>query len=176
MPTEFGKKLKELREAKNLTQPSLAASLGVTTRQVQRYELFTIPRPEKIKVLNRIFKFDFFTLMDDFKSHASIDDPLPLGDLNVTLRDYFEEIKQQKEFLQELLLNKVEEIDSNLKKTLGGVLQSSLHSESAREVVLESLTRLEKKPKGFLKEEADNTVIRIMKERKKQGSYVGKDT
>lgn len=69
MAEEFGKKLKELREAKRFTQQQIATSLGITTRQVQRYEEGSIPRPEKIRGLNKIFKFDFFSLLGDTKSH-----------------------------------------------------------------------------------------------------------
>lgn len=172
MATEFGKKLKELREAKKFTQGQIATSLGVTTRQVQRYEENTLPRPDKIKALNKIFKFDFFTMMDDSKGHIDdhIEKPLPLGDLNITLKDYLNEVRQQKEFLQQLLIDKVGKLDSNLSTALGGVIQLSLHVESAREVVLKSLARLEKKPQDALKTEADKIVLQLMKEHGKQRS------
>lgn len=175
MATEFGKKLKELREAKPYTQKQIATSLGVTPRQIQRYEEGAIPRPNKVKALNKIFKFDFFTVMDDTKGRngngaQTSNDPLPSGDMKITLKDYLDEIKQQKEFLQELLLNKVGTIDANLKQALGGVVQLSLHVESAREVVLEALARLEKKPKGSLIAEADNIVKLLMKEHEKRGN------
>lgn len=62
------------------------------------------------------------------------------------------------------------EVSINLNTALGGVEQLSLHVESARVVVLESLSRLEKKPKGTLKAEADNIVDRLMKDKKKQSS------
>lgn len=176
MATEFGKKLKELREAKRFTQGQIATSLGVTTRQVQRYEENTLPRPDKIKALNKIFKFDFFTMMDDTKSHNAtegdkLDQQLPLGDLNITLKDYLNEVRQQKEFLQQLLMDKIGKLDANLSTALGGVIQLSLHVESAREVVLKSLARLEKKPQSSLTDEADKIVIQLMKEHKKQGSF-----
>lgn len=178
MATEFGKKLKELREAKNFTQGQIATSLGVTTRQVQRYEENTLPRPDKIKVLNKIFKFDFFTMMDDSKSHTatnpeSLDQQLPLGDLNITLKDYLNEVRQQKEFLQQLLIDKVGKMDANLSTALGGVIQLSLHVESAREVMLKSLARLEKKPEASLTDEAGKIVTQLMKEHKKQHSSSG---
>lgn len=175
MATEFGKKLKELREAKKFTQGQIATSLGVTTRQVQRYEENTLPRPDKIKALNKIFKFDFFTLLDDSKGHivadVGLDQQLSLGDLNITLKDYLNEVRQQKEFLQQLLIDKIGKIDSNLSTALGGVIQLSLHVESAREVALKSLARLEKKPQEALTDEADKIVIQLMKEHKKQGSF-----
>lgn len=104
------------------------------------------------------------------KPPIASEDYLPAGDVKVSLKDYLEGLKQDKAFLQDLLLNKVEGIDSNLKKTLGGVVQLSLHGESAREVALESLARLEKKPKGALTGEADKIVKRLMKEQKKRDS------
>lgn len=81
MPTEFGKKLKELRESKKMTQADLATSLGIATRQVQRYEENTYPRPDKIKQLNRIFKYDFFTLMDDVSSRETKEADTPGKDV-----------------------------------------------------------------------------------------------
>ncbi len=61
----FNEKLKVYREKKNKTQQEVANLLGVTVKQIQRYENNIIPRPDKIKVLNRYFNHDFF---DDIKS------------------------------------------------------------------------------------------------------------
>lgn len=70
--------------------------------------------------------------------------------------------------------DKVKTIDINLKSVLGEVDQLSLHVESAREVVLESLARLEKKPEHNLRDEADSRLRQIMKERSKQNRSSGR--
>lgn len=38
MMTTFSKILKDLRSKANISQPTLAKEIGVTTRQIQRYE------------------------------------------------------------------------------------------------------------------------------------------
>lgn len=73
MSTEFGKKLKELREANRYTQQQIATSLGVTVRQVQRYEEGAVPRPVNMKKLNKIFRYDFYAMLDDIERH--VDEP-----------------------------------------------------------------------------------------------------
>lgn len=74
MKQKFAEKLKELREANRYTQSQIATSLGVTTRQVQRYEENVIPRPDKIRSLNKIFNYDFFPLLNDVESRDDNDD------------------------------------------------------------------------------------------------------
>lgn len=85
----------------------------------------------------------------------TVHDPLPLGDTKVTLKDYLEEIKQQKEFLQDLLIHRVGEVDFNLKTVVGKAEGLQFDLISGREIVLKALARLEKKPPLTLLNEAD---------------------
>lgn len=89
---------------------------------------------------------------------------LPVGSLTITLEDYVKEIKDHNKFLQTLLLENISKIDANLSLVGGIVSKISYHVESAREVALKSLARIEKKPEGQLFQEAGNVVRRIMKE------------
>lgn len=63
--TVFASKLKELRELAGMTQTEVASALDVTIRQVQRYEKDVYPKPDKIRVLNSLFNYDFFSLMNE---------------------------------------------------------------------------------------------------------------
>ncbi|MBQ8460660.1 helix-turn-helix transcriptional regulator [bacterium] len=72
--TEFGKRFKELREAKKLTQEQLAEYLGVEARQISRIEtgkcFTTLDNLEKIARLYNIeikdlFKFEHFKDKND---------------------------------------------------------------------------------------------------------------
>lgn len=64
-PTVFAAKLKALREAAGMTQTEVASALDVTMRQVQRYEKDVYPKPDKIRILNTLFDYDFFSLMNE---------------------------------------------------------------------------------------------------------------
>jgi len=69
-PTVFAAKLKALREAAGMTQTEVASALDVTMRQVQRYEKDVYPKPDKIRILNSLFEYDFFSLMNE--EYASV--------------------------------------------------------------------------------------------------------
>jgi transcriptional regulator with XRE-family HTH domain len=177
MAGELGKKLKELREARNLTQSELAEKIGVKMRQVQRYEGGAVPRPEKMKALNRVFGFDFYSVMDgdlkgrkDYPPSDELNRVLPMGDLKITLGDYLRKVEdnvrkveEHNAFLQKLISDKTEAIDQNLKKTLAYAARISLRVDAASEVALESLARLEKKPEGSLTSEVGKEVANLMK-------------
>lgn len=64
----LGGKLKELREKADKTQSEVAEMLDVTLRQYQRYESGVIPKPEKMSILKKEFKYDFFSHIDDENS------------------------------------------------------------------------------------------------------------
>lgn len=61
---------------------------------------------------------------------------------------------------KEQVVDKVKEVDINLKRALQGVSKLVLHVESARVVVLDSLSRLEKRP-GSLRKEADKIMDQL---------------
>lgn len=61
---------------------------------------------------------------------------------------------------KEQVVDKVKEVDTNLKRALQGVSKLVLHVESARVVVLDSLSRLEKRP-GSLRKEADKIMDQL---------------
>lgn len=72
------------------------------------------------------------------------------------------------------IADKVKKIDANLSTALGGVQQISLHVESAREVMLDSMSRTLEKGKRNLRVEADKKLVLIAEERRKQGNAAGK--
>ena len=59
---EFGKRLKELRKRKNMTQQNMAEVMGLTMRNYQRYEYGMINVPAT--TLN--FFADFFGVTTDY--------------------------------------------------------------------------------------------------------------
>lgn len=76
MLKDFGRKLKELRESKDMTQRELGQILDVQERQVQRYESGKVlPDHNKMQTLKDVFKFDFYSLLCD-PSYAATPSPI----------------------------------------------------------------------------------------------------
>lgn len=168
----LGDKLKLYRKKRDLDQPQMATIVGVSYRTYQEIERTGIIKKSKdIEAIKKILSEKEQIITSE--NTQKLEDVLPVGDLRVTLQDYLNEVRQQKEFLQQLLMDKIGKLDANLSTALGGVIQLSLHVESAREVVLKSLARLEKKPQSSLTDEADKIVIQLMKEHEKQHSSSG---
>lgn len=105
----LGDKLKLYRKAKDLDQLQMAELIGISERTYRGVEKTGIVT--KAKDLASIRKI---LAESTDKQQDNLDTILPMGDLKITLRDYFEEIRQQKAFLQELILNKILDIDANL--------------------------------------------------------------
>lgn len=57
----FGERVKELRNARGMTQRQMAAALGITERSYQRYEVLESPSNE-----NLIKMADFFDVSTDY--------------------------------------------------------------------------------------------------------------
>lgn len=65
----FGKKVKELREARGESQSALAEALKIGLKQVQRYEKGELPPThENLEVLCEHYQYDFISLLYDMPS------------------------------------------------------------------------------------------------------------
>ncbi|MDI3319961.1 LexA family transcriptional regulator [Pinibacter soli] len=64
MNLDFGKKLKELREAAGESQAALAEVLGMNMRQIQRYEGGSIPKTDVLTLLSKHYNYDFFSFFN----------------------------------------------------------------------------------------------------------------
>ena len=78
---DFGKRFKELREAKHLTQEQLAEHLGVEARQISRIEtgkcFTTLDNLKKLSLLYNIelkdlFKFEHFKSKDELVNSITL--------------------------------------------------------------------------------------------------------
>lgn len=102
MSSRFAKKLKELRVENGETQSELGKVLGVTLKQIQRYENNLVPKPEKIKVLNKHYKFDFFTVLND-------EQVIKLEkDLQTVIGEYEERLLRTEAYIEVLQLTIIE--------------------------------------------------------------------
>lgn len=160
---ELKDQIKAKRKLERLSAEDLGIKLGLKRANIYKWERGAMPSdPEEYKILTN--------WLNNVESGRKV----PGEDI---YRDkYIAGLEKDKELFAEVikanltaLLKITEKTDANLSKALGGVHQLSLHVESAREVVLESLTRLEKKKPGDLRSEADNIVKRLMKEQSKLG-------
>lgn len=66
--------IKERRLALGLTQSELADKLGITLRQVQRYENGMLPPHDKLQLLNSILNYDLHSEIYDENSHTEPDE------------------------------------------------------------------------------------------------------
>lgn len=96
---------------------------------------------------------------------VSVKDQLPIGGTIITLEDYLNEVKQQKNFLQQLLMKNADEVGINLKEVNASLSEVRETVEAtwakmsaAIDVSLKSLSRLEKKPEGSLIDEKDSVL------------------
>jgi hypothetical protein len=72
--------------------------------------------------------------------------------------------------LSESVVDKVENVDINLNDALARIDSLKMDVYSGRQVILQSLARLEKKPVNALLSEADNITISILSQQKKKQS------
>jgi transcriptional regulator with XRE-family HTH domain len=93
----FGKRLKQLREEKKMTQEELGKALGITRNAISGYENGTRePDIEKLIVLSDIFEctLDYLTSKSDSKEtmHYVAIDKSKLKDINVDDLDLIKEL------------------------------------------------------------------------------------
>jgi transcriptional regulator with XRE-family HTH domain len=120
----FHEKLKELREKKGKTQGDVAGVLDVSVKQIQRYEKNIIPKPDKIKVLNRYFNHDFFMYIKETIPAGEYlvdqDTPVDYRDKYITemeenkyLRKTYLELQQKCSYLEHQVEVNLERIEKN---------------------------------------------------------------
>lgn len=77
----FGKKLKELRDRKGMTQTELGKKLKIKEKQIQRYERGELlPDYKKMITLKQLFEYDFYSLLSDQQGS-------PLAEINTNLKE-----------------------------------------------------------------------------------------
>jgi hypothetical protein len=155
----------ELRDSgEPATVGHIAAKLGYSREHLQTLiGKSGVVTEAHLRLLNSYFP----EKKENITERASVTTEKDLLSVLVTL------MKTQNHILTEQkveIIDRVKRMDTNLNTALSGVAQLSLHVESAREVILESLTRLEKKEPGTLAGEADKIVMKLMAEQSKQGN------
>lgn len=164
-----GIEIRKRRKGLGLSAKELADILGVKEANIYKWEKGHKPNnPEEYLLLQRWLNGKFENVPHEKGRNLSTEG------LSLTVDDYIREIVRQRDFAEDLVKNYITKIDTNLSTALGGVQLLTLHVESAREVVLDSLGRLEKKKPGALRVEADKAVERIMKERHALGKTLVK--
>lgn len=177
----LGEKLKLYRKSKDLSQPQMADVLGIAYRTYQEIERTgIITKAAVASKVQDILKDNTQKNADDAQKKSpkeELEQVLPMGDLRLTVADYIKKmdehakkIERTNEFLQKMLSEKTSEIDKNLNRTLAYAGRIDLQVEAASEIAMESLERLEKKPKGSLAAEVGKAKARRLKELRKQGN------
>lgn len=163
--------VKLLREQHGLTQQELAAATGIPKDRIGKWEQGKgKPKTEDYKTLEKFFNEH---VPRELPKKTADNHQNNSGDAIAQFTQVLLELMQtQNRILQDQkvdLVDRVKGIEVSLNTALGGVHQLSLHVESARAVVLESLNRIEKKKPGELAREADRIVEQLMKEKQRLG-------
>lgn len=156
-----GARIKEKRDSQDLSAEKLALKLGVTKENIYKWERGSKPSdPDQLAALMKWLN-DLENGTNKMADGTAKHEAKP--DLLATLMETMTQLmKTQNSLLEEQkkeVVSKISTIETNLNRALGGVSKLSLHVESAREVVLQSLARLEKKKdENALLKEADKRV------------------
>lgn len=141
MATDFGLKLKELRENRKWTQGQLAEALGVNLRQVQRYEDDKFPSLDKIQFLTDEFQYDFFDLLGDLESRAKLrekgkaSDPSPPNQ-----SEYISTLKEINAFLRQENAASLRTVLQNQGK-LAALLRTLIERQAIAEAKIEAIQK-----------------------------------
>ncbi len=161
----IGDQIRKAREAKRWTQEQMADKLGITLRQYNKYEGGEFPK-YKQEVVERIDQILGTTVRERiyeqnipnkeasaaFGGDASAGVQDLLGVLVQLMKTQNHILEEQKEEIKD----RVKRIDVNLTDALGRIDGIQFDIVSGRQVVLESLARLESKPEKNLLKQADN--------------------
>lgn len=156
----LGEKLKLYRKRKSLDQPQMAKIVGVSYRSYQEIERTGIVKKSDVLAnVNRVLA-DKEQIPARNETQESASKSVDIG-----VAEYIAELKQQKEFLQALLMKNAEDVGTNLKgvnsdlaevrKTVDGTWAKV---SAAIDVSLKALARLEKRPEESLLDEKDNVL------------------
>lgn len=110
------------------------------------------------------------------QSNNPIDQPLPLGDLRITLKDYFDLLIEQKRKAEErekeyldLIKNKLISIDTNSKELVDDVAALTSEIQAENRAMMDSIDVAAKQPIGTTRAAAGIVEIASEKERHKMG-------
>jgi len=123
---EFGKRLKDNRKAKNLTQSEVASRIGVSEQAVSKWENGDcLPDVYNLKMLGRLLRISIDSLLDDDDSGEKVIDTIKVG------AAVFEIIKKS----ETILAGKIVYEDEN--NEIGQALEA--FSEEQRKLAFESV-------------------------------------
>lgn len=194
---QIHEKIKRARVSAGLTEEEMATKLKVRRSTYQYWETKT-PKIDKIMKISQVLGLpdDYFFVSNDEGSvpakskegNTSSDEEkkeetVSANDLiiqllkqqNSSMKTMEQLMKTQNSLLEDQkksVVSKISTMEINLNKALGGVSKLSLHVESAREVVLQSLARLEKKKdENYLLREADKKVVEKIESLSEQDTF-----
>lgn len=177
--TEVGKRLEAIRLKTSLKSRAFALKAQIDPSQYAKIEKGSLPITEKI--LNKlIYTYDLNRdeiLYGKNVPQKETEQPVKEKPILEILMAQMNNLMQTQNNLlqrqQEQVVEKIDRVDTNLIRALQGVSKLVLHVESAREVVLDSLNRIEKKPPGALKREAGKIMDQLEDLQQKHGISVG---
>lgn len=126
--------LKELVPKKGKSNVEVAGKLGISSQLLGQYiGERQKPKPEFYKKWKDTFGEDLLKLTEtNVSRETAMDDPLPLGDLVVTLGDYFQLLKSQRDSYERI-------IESGLVKLQNDVTQASVDNQGRASAILEEI-------------------------------------
>lgn len=176
--TEFGKKLKESREAKDESQAQLGKLLNVGVKQIQRYESGLVPSHEDLITLRDHYKYDFISLVYGLQNNNPKENHINNGDLgtalliiksqndtlNSTLPSIKSDLTDLKEGIEKFSI-RVDNIESTVYGLQGKVEDVDASLEDLREYVTQQIAKLRKESRTKIQSEMGN----VSEERMRKG-------
>lgn len=173
--------IRQARLSAGLDQQELADKIGIKRSTYQYWEQKT-PGIDKVHQVERALNLPKGSLLDEnFVKPVIQEAPAEYKKPDRTqelLEVMIGLIKTQNVILERQSINldkRVEEIGSNLSEVAGALQVMEIQLHSGREVVLESLARIEKKPPHSLLKEADKIMFEKAKKAKQLGSKASVD-
>lgn len=158
----IGEQIKKKRKIDKISVPKLALLLGLKQENIYKWERGSKPSdPEEYQKITTWLKLEQIPKSDKDLPH-----------IDKMMSVLVELMQRQNHILDRQTRNveeKVERIDANLTGALSQVDSLTLLVRSRSEVVMESLSRLEKKPSDHLLKEAGNKAAAILRLSEKQG-------
>lgn len=158
-------KIRQARVSAGLTQAEMAEKLGIERSTYQYWEKKT-PSIDSIKLVAKTLKLseDYFFVRNDEKKQVQ-ETPQENPDTRILIQTLQDHNKILREVIFTNLTGLGEVIKSN-QEILGALLNSQTAHD---EIIIGSLERLEKKPKGSLSVEADKREIDLRKTQNQRG-------
>jgi transcriptional regulator with XRE-family HTH domain len=123
----FGKEIKRLRRESKISAQKLADMIGISADRLRKWEENDHdPRIEDVQLIEAFFGMSIEEIMKlkSIKKFVivpntnTLNKQLPLGELRITLKDHFEEVQKNRDFLQKIIESSLVSMDVSLRALL----------------------------------------------------------